>query len=271
MADRYRVTTEKSEQFVSILLMDYIINHKGNLPVLMDGDYRILEPLVIKLAAAGYVRTPGRLEFGRAYKATDKGKEALSKFMQRYSEYLKVFDVFCAVDLTAGIFAFAKFFDFDSDAAWEAYLRQENWEDLRIAVAEYKKVDPLEIVFMSFLNENRFDFTKHGWQFDITSGIVWDEMEKICNAALSVEQVNQGDATVMPDIISQGAELTVSLLQQEAEINKNDPQAAPDSAQPQQVETITEETYVYPPQYYQPYYQPMYISPMWMGPPLFLF
>jgi DNA-binding PadR family transcriptional regulator len=269
MADKYRVTTQQSEQFVSILLMDYLINHKGDLPVLMDGNYRVMEPLVIKLAAAGYVRTPTRLEFSRSYKVTDKGREALSKFMQRYSEYLKVFDVFCAVDLNAGTFAFAKFFDFTSDAAWEAYLRQENWEDLRIAVAEYKRIDPLEIVFMSFLNENRFDYSKTTWQFDLSSGIVWEEMEKICNAALTVEQVNQGDNTVMPDIISQGAELTVKLLQQEEEINRSNPEPAPDSAQPQQTETITEETYSYPPQYYQPYYQPMYVSPIWVAP-LFL-
>jgi DNA-binding PadR family transcriptional regulator len=265
MANRYRVTPEKSEQFTSILLMDYLVNHQGDLPVLMDGNYRTLEPLVVKLAAAGYVKTPEALERGRSYIATDKGRDALAKFMQRYSEYLKVFDVFCAVDLNAGTFAFAKFFDFDTDAAWDAYLRQENWEDLRIAVAEYKKIDPLEIVFMSFLNENRFDFTSSTWQFDLSSGLIWEQMENICNSALSVEQVNQGDDTVMPDIISQGAELTVSLLQQEEEINRSNPQPAPSSVEPQQTTTITEETYSYPSQYYEPYYEPYYISPLWLG------
>jgi DNA-binding PadR family transcriptional regulator len=265
MPDKYRVTPEKAEQYVSILLMDYLINREGDLPVLMDDNYRTLEPLVIKLSAAGYVRTPTHDEKGRSYIATDKGRDALSKFMQRYSEYLKVFDVFSAVDLTAGTFAFSKFFDFDSDDAWDAYLRQENWEDLRIAVAEYKKIDPLDIVFMSFLNENRFDYSTSTWQFDVSSGIVWEEMEKICNAALSVEQVNQGDDTVMPDIIKQGAELSVSLLEQEAEMNKDNGEAAPDTNEPQETTTITEETYSYPPQYYQPYYQPNYINPMWLG------
>ena len=265
MPDKYSVTAVKAEQFTSILLMDYLINRTGDLPILMDGNYHTLEPLVIKLNAAGYVRTPAQDEKGSSYIPTDKGKDVLAKFMQRYSEYLKVFDVFCAVDLTAGTFAFAKFFDFDSDEAWDAYLRQENWEDLRIAVAEYKKIDPLDIVFMSFLNENRFDYEQPTWQFDVSSGLIWDEMAKICNAALTVEQVNQGDDAVMPDIIAQGAELTVSLIKQESEMNKNDPPQPNAPSDSGQAQTITEENYVYPPQYYQPYYQPSYISPMWLG------
>lgn len=265
----YRVTPQKSEQYVSILLMDYLINRGGELPVLMDGNYRTLEPLVIKLSAAGYVTTPPRDGHGMSYIATEKGKQALAKFMQRYSEYLKVFEVFCAVDLTAGTFAFSKYFDFETDAEWDAYLRQDNWEDVRIAVAEYKKLDPLEIVFMSFLNENRFEFDSGTWQFDISSGLIWEQMEEICNSALTVEQINQGDDTVMPDIIQQGAELTVSLLKQENERNKAEAaleaQSAPASAEPQQVTTITEENYYYPPQYYEPYYEPAYISPLWLG------
>jgi len=263
MPDKYKVTPEKAEQFTSILLMDYMINQNGELPVLMDDNFKTLEPLVIKLDAAGYVKTPGQTEKGMNYLPTDKGKDALGKFMQRYSEYLKLYDVFCAVDLTKGEFAFAKFFDFDSDAAWDAYLNEERWEDLRVAVAEYKKVDPLEIVFMSFLNENRFDYTTTTWQFDVSSGLIYDQMEEICNAALTVDQVNQGDDTVMPDIITLGADLTVSLLKQEEEIRKNDPEPAEEQAVPTQ--TITEENYSYPPQYYQPYYQPSYISPLWLG------
>ena len=267
MPDKYKVNQEKSDQYTSILLMDYLINHNGELPLLMDGPFRTLEPLVIKLSAAGYVRTPAMNEKGNSYIATDKGREALGKFMQRYSEYLKIYDVFCAVDLTEGTFAFSRFYDFDTDDDWNAYLNQDNWEDVRIAVAEYKKVDPLEIVFMSFINEGRFDLTRYTWQMDISSGMIWEEMEKICNAALTVDQINQGDDTVMPDIIRQGAELTVSLLQEEEARNKEagQSQGGPTPGQPGTTTTITEENYAYPPSYYQPYYQPGYISPMWLG------
>lgn len=270
MPDKYKVTPEKADQFVAVLLMDYIINRAGGLPLMMDGNFKTLEPLVIKLAAAGYVKTPEKGSNSRFYEATDKGREALGKFMQRYSEYLKLYDVFCAVDLTAGTFAFSKFYDFDTDAQWDAYLNQENWEDLRIAVAEYKKLDPLEIVFMSFLNEDRFNYDNNTWQFDVSSGLIWEQIEQICNAALTVEQVNQGDETVMPDIITQGAKISVDLLKQEEENRKKEEAELATQQQQEEetvttTETITEENYVYPPQYYTPYYDPCYISPLWLG------
>ena len=266
MPDKYKVTDAKADQFVAILLLDYIVNRNGTLPIMMDGPFRAMEPLVIKLAAAGYVRTPTFEEKIQTYIATDKGRSALAKFMQRYSEYLKLFDVFCAVDLSAGTFAFAKFFDFETDDEWNAYLNQDNWEDTRIAVSEYKKLDPLEIVFMSFINEGRFDVESTTWQFDISSGDVWREIEEICNSALTIEQINQGDDTVMPDIIKQGAELTISLLKQEEENRKNDEAAAAaDEANNQPVTTITEENYAQPSSYYEPYYNPGYISPLWLG------
>jgi DNA-binding PadR family transcriptional regulator len=269
MPDKYQITAEKAQQFTSILLMDYIVNRSGELPVLMGGNFATLEPLVIKLNAAGYVKTPSQDEKGMNYLPTDKGKEALSKFMQRYSEYLKLYDVFCAADLTAGEFAFAKFFDFDTDAAWDAFLNEERWEDVRIAVAEFKGLDPLEIVFMSFLNEDRFDYTTNTWQFDVSSGMIYDQMAEICNTALSVEQINQGDDTVMPDIITQGAEITMKLLKQEEE-NKKAEAEYEEANRPVETTTVTENTitednYAYPPQYYEPYYQPSYVSPLWLG------
>jgi len=81
------------------------------------------------------------------YRAADKGREVLSRFMAKYTEFLHVFDVYCAVDLERGEFAFARYFDFDSDSSWKSYLNKEYWEDLRIAVAEFKKIDPVEVVF----------------------------------------------------------------------------------------------------------------------------
>jgi len=265
MANKYSVTPEKADQFVAILLIDYLINRQGTLPIMMDGNFRVLEPLAIKLTAAGYLRTPTPTEKYQGYIVTDKGRDALDKFMQRYSEYLKLFDVFCAVDLTEGTFAFSKYYDFNTDDEWYAYLNKDNWEDVRVAVCEFKKMDPVEIVFMSFINEGRFDFEKVTWPFDLTSGAVWDEITEICNAALTVEQINQGDDTVMPDIIKQGADLTVSLLQQEEQRQKEDDEAAEQDAQQNQTETITEETYSYPSTYYESYYDPYYVSPLWLG------
>src|SRR6202012_3566476 len=100
--------------------------------------------------------------------------------MKRYTEYLKVYDVFSFVDLEKGEFAFARYYDFDSDEAWLSFTDNERFDDLRIAVAIFKKLDPAEIVFMSFINENRFDTTAAGRQIDLVSDNSWKEIEEIC-------------------------------------------------------------------------------------------
>ncbi|MCP4579785.1 MAG: response regulator [Deltaproteobacteria bacterium] len=56
-------------------------------------------------------------------------------------------------------------------------------------MAEFKKLDPVEIVFMSFLNEDRFGRDETGWQFDLLLGNIWDEILHICNTAIRLEDL----------------------------------------------------------------------------------
>jgi hypothetical protein len=272
----YTITSEHKDKFVSVLLLDYLINGGGKLPILMDGGFKPLEPLAVKLHAKGYLQISGD-----RYTPTAAGRESLKLFMQRYSEYLRMYDVFSYVDLTAGEFAFSKFFD-TGDDEWKAYLADERWEDVRIAVAEHKKLDPLEIVFMSFVSEGRFDLEKTGWQFDLYSGLIWGELVQVCNSALTVEQINQGNETVMPDIVEQGARLSVGLIKRQAEIeaeNREADRVLQETVKAQQQssgaaateevieeETIVYEDYSYPYTYYEPYYDPFYVSPIWVAP-----
>lgn len=271
----YKVTDNDKESFIGILLLNYLLNNNGNIPVLMADEFQVLEPVIIKMHSKGYLEM-----VGPQFKATSKGKEVLQNFGKRYSEYLKIYDVFCAVDLTEGKFAFAEFFDFDTDEAWKEYLNRDNWEDVRIAVAEFKKLNPIEIVFMSFINENRFDLSRTGWQMDIVAGFIWEEIEKICNSALCVDQINQGDNTVMPDIIKQGAELSINLIKREDELRKQEEEfqaklEEENRANQAVEEEVVEETtyysypvddYWYGPSYYSPYYDPFYVSPLWVVP-----
>jgi len=37
------------------------------------------------------------------------------------------------------------------------HINDKRFHDLRIAVCEFKKIDPVDIVFLSFLNEQRFE------------------------------------------------------------------------------------------------------------------
>jgi len=245
------LTDDNKKTFKAIILLNEMINGTHKFQTVGNGDDSVLEPLFIELMSKGYVQTSGMY-----YQVTDKGQDVFDVFMKRYTEYLKVYDIYSFVDLEKGEFAFARFFDFSTDEAWADFANNERFDDLRIAVALFKKVDPAEIVFMSFINENRFDTTSNGWQMDLVSDNEWNEIEEICKTAIKPEEVGE-DAMV--DMIGQGSDLMIKLLEEEKNQQQND--ANYNSAG----DVVEEETV----EYYQPYYDPYYVSPIWLLP-LFL-
>jgi hypothetical protein len=252
------LTEENKKTYKALILLNELINGTHKFQTVANGDDKILEPLFIELMAKGYVQINGMF-----YQPTAKGNESFDIFMKRYTEYLKVYDVFSFVDLEKGEFAFAKFFDFDSDEAWDRYKSDQRFDDLRLAVAQFKKVDPAEIVFMSFINENRFDTASTGWQMDLMSSNTWGQIEEICRTSIKPEEVG---ADAMEDMIRQGADLMMSLLQRETEeralfdLNNAHNNVSTTTTTVEEYETVS---------YYEPYYDPWYVSPIWLVP-LFL-
>jgi hypothetical protein len=251
------LTPDNKKSYKAIILLNEMINGTHQFNTVANGDDSVLEPLFIELMSNGYVTTAGI-----AYQVTTKGRDVYDTFMKRYTEFLKVYDVFSFVDLEKGEFAFSRYYDFDTDDDWFNYTNDERFEDLRIAVAIFKKIDPAEIVFMSFINEDRFDVTSAGWQIDLMSDNVWDEIEDICATAIKPEELGQ-DA--MADMIGQGAELMIQLMQEEQNRNSGNNGYNGFGGYPQEQVVIVEETIPY----YEPYYDPYYISPVWLLP-LFL-
>ncbi|MDP9078314.1 MAG: hypothetical protein M3O71_12855 [Bacteroidota bacterium] len=246
------LTTDNKKTFKAIILLNEMINGTHKFQTVANGDDSVLEPLFIELMSKGYVTTSGM-----NYVVTAKGQEVFDTFMKRYTEYLKVYDIFSYVDLESGEFAFARYFDFDTDDAWIDFTNNERFDDLRIAVAIFKKIDPAEIVFMSYINENRFDTTSAGWQMDLISDNEWNAIEEICATAIKPDEVGE-DAMV--DMIGQGSELMIKLLQEELNQNNNNNNNGGGGGEIIEEETVT---------YYEPYYDPYYVSPVWLLP-LFL-
>jgi len=240
------------KNFTSIILLDEILNKNRVFNTIANPDDKILEPLFIELMAKGYLSVSGN-----KYSVTKKGEDAFENFMKRYDEFLKMYDIFSFVDLEKGEFAFSRYFDFKTDEEWNQFKQSNRFDDVRIAVAIFKKINPAEIVFMSFINEGRFDTQSTGWQMDIVSNVIWQEIEHICETAIKPEDL--GD-DVIKDILSQGNTLLIDILKEEAaraqEENQNNNY---------QEETVIEETTTY----YEPYYDPFYVSPFWLVP-LFL-
>jgi len=236
--------------FKSIIILNEMLSNGRNFKTIMNGDDKLLESLFIELMSKGYLSTKGD-----QYVVTTKGEEAFDNFMKRYTEYLKVYDVYSFVDLEKGEFAFSKYFDFSTDAAWDKFKMDSRFDDVRIAVALFKKMNPHEIVFMSFINENRFDTKSTGWQVELLSDNIWNEIDQIVETAITPEQLGSED--VILDIIDQGSILMVDLLKKESEMK---PVATEDEYEEEVVEEVT---------YYESYYDPYYVPTFWLIP-LFL-
>ena len=260
----YSISEEKKKQFAGLYLLERMINKPEVFDILLENNDADLEPILEYLLAKSLIR----IEKEKLYVPSEQGRETIVKFTQKYQDFLRNFDIFCAVDLGEGRFAFEEYFEL-KDGEWSDYLNQDIWEDLRVAVAEFKGVDLVEIVFMSFIHEERFGFDeKSGWQFDLLLGSVWDEILNICNSALTIKDLAylDGDTEVsgedvIKDVITQGAKLNHHLWQREDyfqnRYDNNDDSNHPDR-------------YVDPvhgdPQndvVYQCYYNPFYISPVW--------
>ncbi len=244
------ITEDNKKTFKAIIILNEMINGTHKFKTVDNGDDSVLEPLFIELMSKEYVRTAAG-----AYQVTTKGMDVFNTFMKRYTEYLKVYDIFSFIDLEKGEFAFARYYDFETDEAWFDFTNNERFDDLRIAVAIFKKLDPAEIVFMSFINESRFDTTAAGWQIDLISDNSWKEIEEICETAIKPEEVGE---SAMLDMIGQGSDLMIKLMEEEKS-QEQDNNTSVDE------EVVEEETV----EYYEPYYDPYYVSPVWLMP-LFL-
>ena len=249
----------KVKSYKGIILLNEMITNNRVFKTILNGDDKMLEPLFISMVSQGYCNI-----VGDEYRVTNQGISVFDTFMKRYQEFLKLFDVYAFVDLQAGEFAFAKYFDFNSDPEWDAYKMDERFDDLRIAVSMYKKMDPFEIVFMSFINEDRFDTTATGWQMDLLSEAVWIEIDDIVRSAISPTDL--GDESVIKDIIQQGSRLVVDLMKQEVEYRKNE--LATHESNEDVTTVIEEEIVVYEDDivYYEAYYDPLYVNPIWLCP-----
>jgi hypothetical protein len=269
MPKDYQLKPERIKELGIIFLLERMVNGPRAFSVLLEGNDAHLEDLLSLLLARSYVQ----IDAGNRYVPTREGRKVVVTFKERYQDFLKNFDCYCAVDLEEGIFAFEEFWEYEDEDEWCAYLDGERWEDLRVAVAEHKGLDPIEILFMGFINEGRIDDKKEGWQFDLVLGSVWDELVQIASSLLQVDDLAYEDEdgkqitgeAAINDIICQGAELNLRLLAQEREMMEDDddndedrsyyagqPRVVPEVQPPEITTTV-----------YESYRDPRYVHPSW--------
>ena len=253
------VTETNRKTFRAIILLDAISRGLELNKSLSGKDNTWLISIVNDLVSKNYIA----IAKDGFYSPTDEGNKVLDTFTKRYKEYLKVFDIYAFVDLEAGEFAFKSYFDFSTDEEWDKFKFDERFQDVRLAVVTYKKLDPAEIVFMSFINEDRFRVSQPGWQEFLVTDDVFREIESICETAIKPSDLR--DEEVIEDIINQGTQLMQELLKKEQdELTRNAEQVDETTE-----EIIEEEVIDYDYYYSNVWDDPYYISPIWFIP-LFL-
>ena len=195
--------------------------------VLLLNDEAYLESTLTHLLAKELVE----IDSSNHYRLSAAGKNKAADFTSRYSTLLTYFDIFSAVDLAEGSFAFAKFNDYESTSAWQHYLNNQRWEDLRIPIIEHLGGSALELVFCQFVQENRLNHQNTYWPLEMNSGQLLNEILEICNTAITPGDLaysddnNEGDTisgeSVLADIAEQGFRLLRELQPSDSSIHTN--------------------------------------------------
>lgn len=213
--DPWTVSDEQKLRFAGIFLLEYMINHPRIFQLWLEDEDSDLEPILEWLLTKEWIQ----IREAKDYIPTEEGRNVIKRFMERYARFVYFFDVFSGVDLGSGEFAFERYFEILEPDEWQAYLHDERFEDVRIAIAEHLGIDAVEIVFMSFIREDRFGRDATGWQFDLLLGSVWDEILDVCNSATDVSELGYPDgdgwidgSVVAEDILQQGGKLLGKLL-----------------------------------------------------------
>lgn len=260
MGDRhFTISEDQRKEYAAGFLLDLMINKGHRNSVVLEESDKYLERLFVFMMAEDYLT----LDKKNYYTPTSKGIEKLNNLKKKYEEYLAHFDLYCAVDLEKGEFAFEKIFELD-DQDWDEYINQERFVDLRIAVAWFKKINPADFVFLSFLKEEQFSTDKANWQFDLLSGLIWEEIEEIIDTAVQIEELNYiteenqkiNGMQVVEDIIREGARLSQKLHAEEEDLKHENNEL------PNDYYDEDEDSYVITT--YESYYDPFYVSPIWM-------
>jgi hypothetical protein len=211
----WTTTDEQRLRFAGLFLLEFMINRPQVFQLWLENGDADLEPILEWLLVKEWILIRDEKE----YVPSDEGRKVIERFMERYARFVYFFDVFSAVDLATGEFAFERYFEILDEKEWLAYLNDERFDDVRIAIAEHLGIDAVEIVFMSFIREDRFGRDASGWQFDLLLGSVWDEILGVCNSAIDVHELGYQDGdrwidgeVVAEDILQQGGALLGKLL-----------------------------------------------------------
>lgn len=200
--------------YAALYLLKEMLENDLVFSVHLEDDELALEEIFAWLRERGFIAVNNNSE----YLVTTSGFDYADSFLERYADFLASYDIFCGVDLDTKDFAVRYLADFQDQDAWRSFLSEERWEDLRIAIAEYKGLDAIEIVFMGFVYEQRFGKNNGHWCADRLTGSIWEEIQSVCNNAVRMSDLSSWRGLedsrpelIIEDLIYRGLQLIKEL------------------------------------------------------------
>lgn len=215
-SDKYSISTSSRMQYAGLyILLELSDSSCAEIVGSYENNAKILEPILAWLLKQDYICENGKNDFI----ITSTGNHVLESFKKKYDKFVEQYDVYSAIDLGEGEFAYSHLPEFENDEEWLEFIDQDRWEDLRIAVAEFNGEDPIEMIFMSLIADGEFGRNDSGhWDEDLLTGHIWNEIIEIANTAVPLSSLAYEDEgeiissdQVIKDILEQGKNLLTEL------------------------------------------------------------
>jgi hypothetical protein len=206
------LTDAQRQQFAALILLDRLVTLPGAFHAALLDE----KDDVFLAQTFAFLQQEDLAEVGEDdhYRLTERGRRAYQGLIERRQSYLAHFEIFARVDLAEGAFA-------EPDDPYDA----PRWSDLRVAVAEYKGIDPYRIVFLALLADEAF-FESRDWKFDLALGSsFFRELEQIVATQITLAELayetEEGERVsgeaVLEDVILQGARANRARWERERE------------------------------------------------------
>jgi hypothetical protein len=195
------VSDEVRINYAALYLLKEIVENQLIFSIHLEDDELVLEKIFHWLKDRRFIYINSSAE----YVVSTSGFEYVDSFLDRYADFLANYDLFCGVDVKNKDFAIRYLADFQDADAWQKFLKEERWKDLRVAIAEFKGLDAIEIVFMGFVHEERFGRNELGWNIELLLGAIWEEIQLACNNAIRLKSLekNHGEKVLSSEIVLQ--------------------------------------------------------------------
>ncbi|MBM3234990.1 hypothetical protein FJZ31_01695 [Candidatus Poribacteria bacterium] len=293
---------EAKLQCAGEFLLYQMAENKYPIPVMLEGDDTWLQPVVDYMFQKDVTDIDDK---HGCYVITDKGRRTLQLMTEKFQDAMAQLDIYSYVNLNIGPpgegkpdKAFGSFDDHTEDDEPNFSFKKKSLikrnteeflnEDLRVAVALYKSIDPFYLVFLSLLAEDRLGQSKC-WQYDLaldfskdtkheTGSSFFREIEEIVETALTMDDLGYIDddtgeeitgKAVIEDVIRRGAIEAQRRAEEEAEIEEEEERGEEEIVEEEVVEyapTYDWDVWVfYDPWVYYPLYiaDPFYVAPCW--------